>query len=285
MTLTSFVDERNGARIPRIEMAARSSRFFDGVYRVRVRIDSEYSTERGSSLSYHQYGQEKAERKDELWQVDFAAAEVRRTRGAESKTFPLPSQGVVDPLTFLYRMRVLLKDAGEEATLAMMTSRGAVDTVAQVVEKRSVKTPFGKRDVLVVVPRPENEELFSRKGTMEIWFGADEARLPYRVRRSAVRQAVARLEKVEPAPASTTAGAGGADRAEVSRRPEAVRRSRHRMPRSCRGLRGGATSRATPQPGSWSRRQAAAEAAAGSALPDRSRVRCRPRSRDRRRPP
>jgi hypothetical protein len=184
MTLTSFVDERNGARIPRIEMAARSSRFFDGVYRVRV--------------SYHQYGQEKAERKDELWQVDFAAAEVRRTRGAESKTFPLPSQGVVDPLTFLYRMRVLLKDAGEEATLAMMTSRGAVDTVAQVVEKRSVKTPFGKRDVLVVVPRPENEELFSRKGTMEIWFGADEARLPYRVQFDLpFGKLVARLEKVE----------------------------------------------------------------------------------------
>jgi len=198
MTLTSFVDERNGARIPRIEMVARSSKFFDGVYRVRVRIDSEYSAERGSSLSYHQYGQEKAERKDELWQVDFAAAEVRRTRGAESKTFPLPSQGVVDPLTFLYRMRVLLKDAGEEATLAMMTSRGAVDTVAQVVEKRAVKTPFGKRDVLVVVPRPENEELFSRKGTMEIWFGADEARLPYRVQFDLpFGKLVARLEKVE----------------------------------------------------------------------------------------
>ena len=95
-------------------------------------------------------------------------------------------------------MRLLVSDVGQRATLALMTSRGAVNTVAEVVEKRAVKTPFGTRDVLVVVPRPEQEELFTKKGTMEIWVGADEQRLPYRVVFDLpFGKLIARLEKVE----------------------------------------------------------------------------------------
>jgi hypothetical protein len=181
MTLSSFTENQDGTPIYRIDLAARSSKFFDGVYRVRVRIESTYSAERSSSLSYHQYGEEKGEHKDELWQVDFSASEVHRTRNGKLTIISLSTDGVVDPLSFVYRMRVLLSGAGERATLAMMTSGGAVETVAEVVEKRTIKTPFGAREVLVVVPRPRQEELFSRKGKMEIWVGADERRLPYRI--------------------------------------------------------------------------------------------------------
>jgi hypothetical protein len=46
MTLTSYADRTDGAPVYRIAVAARTSKFFDGVYRVRVRIDSEYSAER-----------------------------------------------------------------------------------------------------------------------------------------------------------------------------------------------------------------------------------------------
>ena len=181
MTLSSYTENQDGTPIYRIDLAARTSKFFDGVYRVRVRIESTYSAERASSLSYHHHGEEKGEHKDELWQVDFAASEVHRTRDGKLTIFPLSTDGVVDPLSFVYRMRVLLSKAGERATLAMMTSGGAVETVAEVVEKRTVKTPFGAREVLVIVPRPQQDELFSKKGRMEIWVGADERRLPYRV--------------------------------------------------------------------------------------------------------
>jgi len=181
MTLSSYTENQDGKPIYRIDLAARTSKFFDGVYRVRVRIESTYSAERASSLSYRHRGEEKGEHKDELWQVDFATSEVHRTRNGKLTTFPLSTDGVVDPLSFVYRMRVLLSKAGERATLAMMTSDGAVETVAEVVEKRTVKTPFGAREVLVIVPRPQQDELFSKKGRMEIWVGADERRLPYRV--------------------------------------------------------------------------------------------------------
>jgi len=198
MTLSSYTENQDGKPIYRIDLAARTSKFFDGVYRVRVRIESTYSAERASSLSYHHHGEEKGEHKDELWQVDFAASEVHRTRDGKLTTFPLSTDAVVDPLSFVYRMRVLLSNAGERATLAMMTSGGAVETVAEVVEKRTVKTPFGAREVLVIVPRPQQDELFSKKGRMEIWVGADERRLPYRVVFDLpIGKLVARLEAID----------------------------------------------------------------------------------------
>jgi hypothetical protein len=124
---------------------------------------------------------------------------VHRTRDGKVTTFPLSTDGVVDPLSFVYRMRVLLSKAGERATLAMMTSGGAVETVAEVVEKRTVKTPFGAREVLVVVPRPQQDELFS-KGRM-VWVGRKAAAyqvvfdLPF-------GKVVARLRRSTTAPAS-----------------------------------------------------------------------------------
>lgn len=181
MTLSSYTENQDGTPVYRIDLAARTSKFFDGVYRVRVRIESTYSAERASSLSYHHHGEEKGERKDELWQVDLAASEVHRTRDGKLTTLPLSTDGVVDPLSFVYRMRVLLSKAGERASLTMMTSGGAVETVAEVVETRTVKTPLGSREVLVIVPRPRQDELFSKQGRMEIWVGADERRLPFRI--------------------------------------------------------------------------------------------------------
>jgi hypothetical protein len=180
MTLDSFADPELPG-VSHTVLEARTSRFFDGIYRVRVRIEAVYDAARDSSLSYHHHGQEKKDTKDELWQVDFAAGQVRRSRNGEDEAIPFSGGRVLDPLSFLYRMRMLLGAVGDRATLPMMTSDGDVDTVAEVAGERTEKTPFGKREVLIVVPHPAKDELFTKKGRMEIWMGADAERLPYRV--------------------------------------------------------------------------------------------------------
>jgi hypothetical protein len=63
----------------------------------------------------------------------------------------------------------------------MVTSDGDVETVAEVLEKRTIKTPLGKRDALIVVPRPRDDKLFEKKGKLELWVGTDDRRLPYRL--------------------------------------------------------------------------------------------------------
>lgn len=180
MTLTSFADPDEQG-VFRIVMHAKTSKFFDGIYRVRVRLEAVYDAGRDSSLSYHHHGQEKSDVKDEVWLVDFDERKVRRTRNGNVKSIPFSGTRVFDPLTFLYRMRSLLSAAGDRATLPMMTSDGDVDTVAEVTETRQVKTELGRRQVLVVAPHPAEDELFTKKGKMEIWVGADRDRLPYAV--------------------------------------------------------------------------------------------------------
>lgn len=198
MTLDSF-DDSEAPGIYRIVLKARTSSFFDGIYRVRVRIESKYDAARDSSVSYHHHGQEKSETKDELWQVDFASDVVRRSRDGEVEVIPFTGKRVLDPLSFLYRMRRLLRSVGDRATLPMMTSDGDVETVAEVTEKRAEKTPFGKREVLIVVPHPAKDELFTKKGKMEVWVGADRDGLPYRVVFDlSFGKLVAKLVKIDP---------------------------------------------------------------------------------------
>jgi hypothetical protein len=80
----------------------------------------------------------------------------------------------------------------------MVTSDGDVDTVAVVVDRRRIKTPLGKREALIVVPRPKDDELFDKKGRLELWVGTDERRLPYRVVFDLpFGKLVAKLEKIE----------------------------------------------------------------------------------------
>lgn len=199
LVLTSFARESEDGAMYHIVATARSSKFFDGIYRVRVRLESVYSGDRESSISYHHHGQEKKETKDELWIVDFDAGQVIRTRnGEEDRTIAIESDHVHDPLAFLYRMRDLLGAPGDQATLAMMTSDGDVETVAEVVEQRRVKTPFGKRDALIVVPYPKDDQLFTKKGKMQVWVSTDGSRLPYRVIFDLpFGKLVAKLERVE----------------------------------------------------------------------------------------
>lgn len=180
MTLTSFRDSDVGG-LYHIVLEARTSSFFDGIYRVRVRIEALYDGQLDSSLTYRHSGQEKSETKEEIWQVDFEADEVRRTRDGKVKVIELDGDRVLDPLSFLFRLRRLLGSEGDRTTLPLMTSDGTIATAAEVVEKETVKTPFGKREVLVIVPFPDKDELFDKKGKIEMWVGADADRLPYRV--------------------------------------------------------------------------------------------------------
>lgn len=199
LVITSFAREGAEGPMYHIVATARSSKFFDGIYRTRVRLESIYSGHRASSVSYHHHGQEKKKTKDERWHVDFDADQVIRTRkGEEDKTIAIESDHVYDPLAFLYRMRELLGAPGDRASLSMMTSDGDVETVAEVVQQRLVKTPFGKRQALIVVPYPKGDELFTKKGKMEVWVGADDSRLLYRVIFDLpFGKLVAKLEKVE----------------------------------------------------------------------------------------
>jgi hypothetical protein len=181
MTLESFASPGEQDTTYHIVMTAASSSFFDGIYRVRARIESWFSGRLGSSIRYHYVSDEKKRHRDDLYEVDFEAGAVRRTKDGKQQLIPLEADRVHDPLAYLYRLRLMLDDEGDEASLTLVTSEGALETVAEVVERKRISTPFGRRDALRVVPHPRGEMLFAKKGRMAVWVGMDERRRPYRV--------------------------------------------------------------------------------------------------------
>ena len=62
-----------------------------------------------------------------------------------------------DPLAFIYRLRMMDTGIGHETVLGLMTSRGAVETVARVTGHKKIKTKMGKCDAASVVPEPRDE--------------------------------------------------------------------------------------------------------------------------------
>jgi hypothetical protein len=181
MTLESFAEEGDNDTTFHIVMTASSSKFFDGVHRVRSRIESWFSGNRMSSVRYHYVSHEKKKNYDDLYLLDLDKGEVKRIKNGEDKSFAMDGDHVHDPLAYLYRLRVLAEEQGDNISLALVTTKGALETNARVVERRRIKTPFGKRDALRVVPEPKDSMLFSRSGKMTVWVGADDQHLPYRV--------------------------------------------------------------------------------------------------------
>jgi hypothetical protein len=181
MTLESSVELAEKGPRYRIVMTARTSKFFDGIYRVRSRIESVFDATRMSSVSYRETSQEKKKTKDSLWEVDHGNRRVIHTENGDVDEISISSQQVYDPLAFIYRVRLMVAEPGDKVTLTMVTSDGDVDTVAEVVERKKISTPFGKREALRIVPRPKDEMLFSKRGSMSLWVATDDSRVPYRI--------------------------------------------------------------------------------------------------------
>jgi hypothetical protein len=181
MTLESYVEASDQGLVYRIVMTAKSSKFFDAIYKVRSQIDSWFSGDRMSSFRYHNHGEEKKKVKDDHYEVDFEADRVTRNKNGKLMTYSIEHDHLYDPLAYLYRLRALVSEPGDAVSLVLVTSRGDVETVAEVVERKWIRTPFGKREALRVVPRTKDSMMFSKKGHLELWYGADGARLPYRV--------------------------------------------------------------------------------------------------------
>jgi hypothetical protein len=181
MTLASFVDGEGDDATYHIVMTARTSKPFDQVYRVRSRIESEFSGRLMSTVRYHDVSREKKRVNDDLYQIDLERAEVHRTNNGKEQTFSLADGHVYDPLAYIYRLRRLVPESGTDVSLALATADGAVETVARVEERRRIRTPLGRREAMVVIPQPRDEMLFSKSGEMEIWLGTDDEGTPYRV--------------------------------------------------------------------------------------------------------
>lgn len=170
-----------GEVVDRIVVLMRTSRFFDSIYRVRSRLDSFFDPVQMSSFRYEEHSLEKKKRKDEVWEVDHEAAEVTRTKNGAVTQIPLEVERTFDPLAFIFSLRGMDLEIGSEISLELMTSKGALDTVARATERKEVRTKLGRRDAVAVVPEPRDKMMFSKSGAMVVWVETEPPHRPCRI--------------------------------------------------------------------------------------------------------
>lgn len=199
MTLESFATPAHEGTSYVIVMTARSSKFFDGIYRVRTRIESRYSERFQSSVRYHSVSEEKRDLKDELFEFDVENDTLVRVRNGTHEEFELGADRVVDPLAFVFMLREIEGGVGATTSLVLATTKGPLDTVARIEKQDTVKSGLGKHRALKVVPQPKDGMLFSKTGKMELWVGTDPERTLYRIEFDlAFGKLTAVLERREP---------------------------------------------------------------------------------------
>jgi hypothetical protein len=182
MEITSYIDnEAAGGPIYRIVVLSRTTKFFDGIYRLRSRLDSYFDPRRMTSVRYDEKSLEKKKRKNESWVVDLEAKEIVRTKNGEESRIPVEVERANDPLAFIYRLRMMDTEIGQETAIGLMTSKGAVETVARVTRHKKIKTKMGKCDAASVVPEPRDEMMFSKSGSMVIWIDRQEPHRPCKI--------------------------------------------------------------------------------------------------------
>jgi len=182
MEITNF-DETgsDGEPIRHIVVLVRTTKFFDGIYRLRSRLDSFFDLRRMTSVRYEEHSLEKKKRKDETWVVDAKAMEVVRTKNGEETRIPIETDVAFDPLAFIFQLRTIDTDIGDEMVLGLMTSKGVVDTVARVTKHKNVKTKMGRCDAVAVVPEPRDKMMFSKSGSMVVWIERAEPHRPCKI--------------------------------------------------------------------------------------------------------
>ncbi len=127
------------------------------------------------SLQFHQKLEEGSQSSEEALEFDQAAHRVRRIRGRDATTAPIP-ECARDPLTFLYYARSRLA-AGEPVEPGSL--HYGRESPAQLAPGRAGTVEVGG------APRPGEKFTLrfaarNRDRTLEIWFAPDATRIPLR---------------------------------------------------------------------------------------------------------
>lgn len=201
MTLETFRESEGEHAELRIAMTARTTPFWDGIYRVRSRIDAWFDPVSLSSVRYLDRSEQRGELEHQEFLLDPANGTVRGMVRGEERRFRTDLRPLVDPLTYIYRIRSCLGADGGPIELNIVGSRDVEPTTVEVEERATVKAMGEKRPVDVVIPRTEEGGMFGQKGQITLYLGVEQRRLPYRIEFDmSFGRLVAKLESVETRP-------------------------------------------------------------------------------------
>lgn len=112
----------------------------------------------------------------------------------KSKNYAIP-YGIHDEVSAVFYMRTLDLQVGQPVNVNIFAKRRTSVVTCHVIKRETIKVPAGKFDTILVEPILDFDGVM-KKGKMQVWFTADERRIPVQVKsKMTIGSVVVRLEK------------------------------------------------------------------------------------------
>lgn len=161
----------------RVTSVARSSPRFSRIYKVRDEIETTVRRGDFSTLRYVKRLDEDGDKIEEVTVIEDGVA-TRTRKKVKKVAVPDP---VMDPISVIYRLRLLELTPGKTFDLALIADGKLYHVRARVVRRERVETPAGVFDCVRVEPQMISGGV-EREERMFIWYTDDERKLPVRIR-------------------------------------------------------------------------------------------------------
>lgn len=153
-----------------------------GPFRVEDRTRSWIARDGERSLRYEKNESSPLGRREE--EVEIYPAE-RRWQSAAGEQGSTPTPQPLDELSFIYYLRSLPLEPGDEYSLTRHFDVDRNPVVVRVLRRERTRVPAGEFATVVVEMRVRDDRLSEKDGTMRIFLTDDDARIPVRIESSA----------------------------------------------------------------------------------------------------
>lgn len=185
---------------------ARSAPVFDGVYKVRDRIDALVDGEDFFTWQYRKVQREGGYNAD--YEILYAPEEGK-ARYADGRIFDIP-ENALDALSAFYFARLQPLRQDSLFYIPHHSDKRSFYLRVDVVRREEVEVPAGRFDCWVLDPSVKDSGPFKHQGRLTVWVTADDRRLPVLLKSSVgVGSVAVALEKMTLGGAVPAAAATG----------------------------------------------------------------------------
>lgn len=184
-----------------ISFKVETNDFADKFYKVRTEIETFPTTNLERSMHYRSNQQEGKRHKNFTVAMDWENMEITRLENGTLRDPLIPEGPMHDPLSILFYFRTVELIEGAELPLPATDGKKLINVDAKVVEKSKHRVPAGKFETFRVQPNLKDLGGVFRKSkdaTLDIWFSADERRIPVKLKSKVrVGSFTANLKRIE----------------------------------------------------------------------------------------
>ncbi|MEM7672494.1 MAG: DUF3108 domain-containing protein [Verrucomicrobiota bacterium] len=184
-----------------IRFSVRTNKFADNFYKVRTQIETFPSTDMERSLHYRADQSEGKREKSFSVMMDWDQQLITRVENGKTLESLKPAEPMHDPLSVLFYFRTIELFEGAILPLPATDGKKMIHVDAEVSELESIRVPAGRFETFRVQPKMKDLGGVFRKSkdaALNIWFSADERRIPVRLKSKVrVGSFMANLKRIE----------------------------------------------------------------------------------------